>query len=391
MLLSLALMLSLGLLLSGLLNQLKLPGLIGMMVAGMILGPYGLNWMDERLLSISSELRQIALIVILLRAGLALDLDDLKKIGRPAVLLSFLPASFEIAAITFFAPLFLGISYVDAALLGSILAAVSPAVVVPRMLQLMQNEEVNQKKIPQMIMAGASVDDVYVIILFSSFLALSLGENLNLMTFISLPIGLGLGILSGILISTLLVILFKKLHIRDTVKFLILLSVSFGLVSLESNLSGMIPFSGYIAILAMGIRLLQKYPILSHRLSIKFNKAWVAAELLLFILVGAIVDTQVLVNIGPSAIALLACGLLFRSLAVYLSVSHRNYSFKEKLYCMISYLPKATVQAAIGAIPLSVGLKSGNIILSMSVLAILVSAPLGAVGMDRLQSLIKQS
>ncbi len=390
MLLSLAIILLTGLLFSGILNHLKLPGLIGMMIAGMLLGPHSLNLIDSKILYISSELRQVALIVILLRAGLALDIEDLKKIGRPAILLSFLPASIEIITITLLAPIFLGLSTIDAALLASIIAAVSPAVVVPRMLKLINNDQVNHKKIPQLIMAGASVDDVFVIVLFSSFLALALGQSINAMTFIKLPIGLLTGILMGILISILLVKFFKRFHIRDTVKYLILLATSFVLVNIESYYGDFIPFSGYISILAMGIALLQHYPILAHRLSSKFNKTWVAAELLLFVLVGAIVDLNHLQYIGLSALILLMIGLFFRSIGVFISVSKNHFTFKEKLYCMVAYSPKATVQAAIGAIPLSVGLESGNTILAMAVLAILVTAPLGAIGMDKLQSFIEK-
>ena len=390
MLLSLATILFVGLLFSGILNHFKLPGLIGMMIAGMLLGPHALNLIDQSVLNISSELRQIALIVKLLRAGLALDFEDLKKIGRPAVLLSFVPATFEIITITLCAPLFLGLSTIDAALLGTIIAAVSPAVVVPRMLNLINNPDTNHKRIPQLIMAGASVDDVYVIVLFSSFLALSLGQDISVITFIRLPIGLFTGIFLGIIISIILVKFFKKFHIRDTVKYLILLATSFTLVNIESYFSDIIPFSGYISILAMGITLLQHYPILAHRLSLKFNKTWVAAELLLFVLVGAIVDLNHLQYIGISALALLFIGLFFRSVAVFISVSNNNFTFKEKLYCMIAYSPKATVQAAIGAIPLSVGLESGNTIIAMAVLAILVTAPLGAIGMDKGQSFIEK-
>lgn len=390
MLFSLALILFVGLLFSGILNRLKLPGLIGMMIAGMLLGPHALNLIDQSVLDISSELRQVALIVILLRAGLALDIEDLKKIGRPAVLLSFVPASLEIITITLLAPYFLGLSYIESALLASIIAAVSPAVVVPRMLNLINNPKATTKKIPQLIMAGASVDDVYVIVLFSSFITLSLGQEVNVMTFIRLPIGLLTGIVLGVLISVVLVKFFKTFHIRDTVKYLILLATSFILVNIESHFGDIIPFSGYISILTMGISLLQRYPVLAHRLSIKFNKTWVAAELLLFVLVGAIVDLSHLQYIGLSALALLSIGLIFRSFGVFVSVTKSKLSFKEKIYCMISYSPKATVQAAIGAIPFSLGLASGNTILAMAVLAILVTAPLGAIGMDKLQSFIEQ-
>jgi NhaP-type Na+/H+ or K+/H+ antiporter len=390
MLLSLALVLSTALLFSGVFNRLKLPGLIGMMCAGMLLGPHGFNLIDASLLNISSELRQIALIVILLRAGLALDLEDLKKIGRPAFLLSFVPASFEIIAITLLGPKFLGLSIIDSALLGSIIAAVSPAVVVPRMLNLMQNEKANHKRIPQLIMAGASVDDVFVIVLFTSFLALAQGQEVNAFTFVRLPIGLVIGILTGIIFSILLVLFFKKFHIRDTVKFLIILSASFILVNIESYYGKIIPFSGYIAILAMGISLLEKYPIMSHRLSHKFNKAWVAAEILLFVLVGAIVDLKHLQFIGLSALILLTLGLIFRSIGVLVSITKNGFNPKEKIFSTIAYIPKATVQAAIGAIPLSVGLESGNTILAMAVLAILVTAPLGAIGMDKLRSFIEK-
>lgn len=382
MLSSLSLILLLGFLLSGLLNRFKLPGIIGMLIAGMILGPYGFDLIHPAILSISKELRQIALIIILLRAGLAMDIQDLKAIGLPALFMTFLPATFELLAIMLLAPLLLGFSLLDAALLGAILAAVSPAVVIPRMLKLIDDPNVSNRQIPHLIMAGSSVDDVYVIVIFTALLSLSLGNSVSIAQFLNVPFAILLGILVGSTSGVLSVHFFKRFHIRDTVKVLVLLALSFLFVDFENSYGQIFPFSAYIAVISMGAIILQKYGVLAQRISLKYNKAWVASELLLFVLVGSSVDISLLTHIGPSAILLVLLAIVVRSMGVYLSLLPSNFSFKEKLYTIFAYLPKATVQAAIGGIPLSIGLASGSKILAVSVLAILITAPLGASLMD---------
>lgn len=382
MLLSLSLILLLGLFLSGLLHKLHLPGLLGMLLAGMILGPSGLNLIHPSLLVISKELRQIALVIILMRAGLSLDLKDLKQIGASALWMTFIPASFEILAIVILGPLLLGLSILDSALLGAVLAAVSPAVVVPRMLKLMDEGYGKKHPIPQLIMAGASVDDVYVIVLFTSFLALALGKGVSFASFLDIPISLITGVFTGIVSGVSLIGLFKVFHMRDTVKVLILLSVSFLFISFENSYGPLFPFSAYIAVIAMGAMILQKYGLLAQRIALKFNKAWVAAELFLFALVGAAVDLTSLNGALLNVVLLLLLALVIRMLGVFVALLSSKLSMKEKLFCALAYIPKATVQAAIGAIPLSVGLPSGPIILSAAVLAILITAPLGAFSID---------
>lgn len=382
MLLSLALILLTGLLFSGILNRFKLPGLLGMMIAGMVLGPNGLNWIHPSILTISKELRQLALIIILMRAGLSMDLEDLRRIGKPAFLMTFVPASFELIAITLLGPLLLHLSILDSAILGAVLAAVSPAVVVPRMLKLMDENRGTEQKIPHLIMAGASVDDVYVIVLFTAFVAMAQGKGLSIAQFIEVPFSLITGIVGGFLVGVLLIKLFKQFHMRDTVKVLVLLSASFLLVTFESSMGNQFPFSAYIAIMAMGVSILQRYGILAARISGKFNKAWVAAELLLFVLVGAAVDIRTVHSAGLNSILLIFLALGIRMIGVSIALIPSKLNLKEKLFCGVAYLPKATVQAAIGGIPLSLGLASGNVILSVAVLAILISAPLGAILMD---------
>lgn len=382
MILSLALILALGFTFSGILNKMKLPGLLGMILTGVILGPGVFNAIDPKILNISSELRQIALIVILMRAGLSIDLKDLKKVGRPAILMCFVPATFEILAVTGLAPLLFHISYLEAAILGTVLAAVSPAVIVPRMLHLMETGEGKSKSIPQLIMAGASIDDIYVIVLFTALLGLYKGESLNVLTFIEIPIAIILGLLIGLASGFILTKLFKKIHMRDTVKVLIILSTAFFLVSFESLLKTIVPFSGLLAVMAMGASILKYYEVLAKRLMGKFSKLWVAAEILLFVLVGAAVNINNLSQAGIYSLILIIFALVIRTLGVNISLLKTPLNFKERIFCSIAYIPKATVQAAIGAIPLANGVTSGNLILTTAVLAIFVSAPLGAIGID---------
>lgn len=386
MLFSIAIMLLLGLTLSGIMQKLKLPGLIGMLITGIVLGPFALNLISPVVLDISPDLRQIALIVILFRAGLALDIKDLKRVGRPAILMCFIPASFEILATTFLAPLFFPITRLEAALLGTVLGAVSPAVIVPRMLKLMESGYGRKRSIPQLIMAGASVDDIYVIVLFTAFLGMFDGSGFDATSLLRVPIAIVAGIAVGILVGIGLVALFKRFHMRDTVKILILLSASFLLVTLEGAMKALIPMSGLLAVMALGGTILKQYEILAKRMSGKFSKIWVAAELLLFILVGATVDIRYAVTAGLAAIALVFLALLFRMAGVFLSLTGTPLLKKERLFCTIAYLPKATVQAAIGGIPLAMGIGAGNAILTVAVLAILITAPLGALGVDMLHA-----
>ena len=383
MLLSLALILLVGFSLSGILNKLKVPGLLGMIITGVILGPYVLNLIDPTILAISSDLREIALIVILLRAGLSMDLKDLRKIGKPAILMCFIPASLEILTITILAPLLLGVSYLEALIMGSVLAAVSPAVVVPRMLKLMDEGYGEDKSVPQLVMAGASVDDIYVIILFTAFIAMYQGAGFQATTLLSVPVSIISGILLGVIIGYILVKIFKAIHIRDTIKVLIILSVAFLIVGFEDTINTILPVSGLLAVMAMGGMILFKYPILAKRLTGKFAKIWVGAELILFVLVGAAVDISYLSDAGLNSVLLILVALCFRILGVYISLIMTKLNNKEKLFCAIAYLPKATVQAAIGALPLAVGVVSGHLILTVAVLAIMITAPLGAIGIDR--------
>ena len=382
MLTSLAYIFLLGLSLGYIFNKLRLPALLGMLFTGIILGPYALNLLDPSILSISADLRQLALVIILTRAGLALDLDDLKKVGRPALLMCFVPACFEIAGMVLLAPSLLGISILEAALMGTVIAAVSPAVIVPKMLFLMENKNGTKNSIPQLIMAGASVDDVFVIVLFTAFTGLLSGGEVSSASFLQIPIAIVTGLAAGILLGLVLSIYFKRFHMRDSVKVLILLSISFLLVAMEKLLKGTLPVSGLLAVMGMSATLLKNYGLLAKRLSAKFNKLWVGAEILLFVLVGATVDIKYAVAAGFAAVLLIFGVMIFRLSGVYVSLLKTPLTKKERVFCMIAYLPKATVQAAIGSIPLALGLSCGKIVLTVAVLAILITAPLGAFGVD---------
>lgn len=382
MLTSLALIFLLGLLLSGIFKKLNLPGLIGMLLTGIILGPHVLNLLDDSILMISSDLRQLALIIILTRAGLSLDIEDLKRVGRPAFLMCFVPACFEIIGTIIIAPKLLGISILDAAVMGAVIAAVSPAVVVPKMLYLMENNYGTNKSIPQLIMAGASVDDVFVIVLFTVFTGLAQGQNISPISFVQIPISIVTGLLFGVIVGIILSNFFKKIHMRDSIKVIIILSISFLFVSMENALKGIVPFSGLLAVMSLGAALQRKRTVVAQRLSIKFSKLWVGAELLLFVLVGATVDLKYAIAAGGSTVIMIFVVLVFRMIGVFLCLLKTDLTFKERLFCMLAYMPKATVQAAIGSIPLSIGLSSGNIILTVAVLSILITAPLGAFSID---------
>ena len=382
MLTSLALIFLFGLIFGALFQKLRLPPLLGMLIVGIVLGPYALNWLDDSLLSISADLRQIALIIILTRAGLNLNISDLKKVGRPAILMCFLPACFEILGMLVLAPPLLHISYLDAAIMGAVVGAVSPAVIVPKMLRLMEEGYGTKKSIPQLILAGASVDDVFVIVLFSSFTGLAKGESFSPWRFAEIPISILLGVLLGAALGLLLAFFFQKVHVRDSVKVLLLLCFSFLLVALEDALEGIVPISGLIAVMSLGIALQRKRDIVARRLSLKFSKLWVAAELLLFVLVGATVDLHYAYAAGLPAVILIFGVLLFRMAGVWVCLFKTKLLFKERLFCVLAYMPKATVQAAIGSVPLSMGLSCGNIVLTVAVLAILITAPLGAFLID---------
>lgn len=382
MLLSISLILLVGMSVGWICKKMKLPSLLGMLVTGIVLGPYMLNLLDDSILGISAELRKIALIIILTRAGLGLDLSGLKKIGRPAVLMCFVPASLELLGILVIAPKLLGISMLEAAILGAVLAAVSPAVVVPRMVKLMEEGYGVREGIPQLILAGASVDDVYVIVLFSTFLGMIQGESASIIHFINIPISIFLGVGIGFLIGVILAYYFKKVHIRDTSKVLIILSISLLLVVLEDHLTIPITFSALIAIMFIGIGLQKKREVVARRLSVKYGKLWVAAEVFLFVLVGATVNIGYLGKVGVKALVVIAVALIFRMFGVFLCLLGTSLDKKERLFAMMAYTPKATVQAAIGGIPLSLGLACGEIVLTVAVLAIVLTAPAGAFAMD---------
>lgn len=382
MLFSIALMLLCGMIAGWLCKKLHLPALMGMIVTGIALGPYALKLIDGTILSVSAELRKIALIIILTRAGLSLNMEDLKKVGRPAVLMCFLPACFEMVGMVLLAPRLLGLNMIEAALLGAVIGAVSPAVIVPKMLKLMEEGFGTEKSIPQLILAGASVDDVFVIVIFYAFLSLVQGGQMSPVSFVKIPVSIAFGIGIGAIAGILLAYLFKKVHMRDTVKVLIFLSVSFLLVTAEDKLTGNITFSALIAVMCMGIALQKRRRPVAERLSVKFNKLWVGAELMLFILVGATVDLHYVQTAGWAAVILLFGVLVFRMAGVFFCLLGTKLSGKERLFCMIGYLPKATVQAAIGGIPLAAGLACGNVILAVAVMAILITAPLGAFLID---------
>lgn len=383
MLLSIAYILIAGMSMSWLCKRLNLPGLLGMIITGVLLGPYSFNLIHSSILDISIELRQIALIVILTRAGLSLDIKDLKKVGRPAILMCFLPACFEIVGMILLAPRLLGISVLDAAIMGAVVAAVSPAVIVPKMLKLMEEGYGTKKGIPQLILAGASVDDVFVIVLFSVFTGLAKGENISIFKIALIPFSIVAGVVIGCSIGVLLSTYFQRVHVRDTIKVIILLCFAFLLVSLESIVAEIFPFSSLVAVMCVGIALQKKREMVALRLSVKFNKLWVVAEIILFVLVGATVDLNYVVSAGISAVILIFAVLLFRVVGVWVSLVKTQLSLKERVFCMIGYMPKATVQAAIGGIPLAMGLGCGNVVLAVAVLAILITAPLGAFLIER--------
>ena len=363
-------------------RKVKLPSLLGMLLTGIVLGPYVLNLLDDSILSISSELRKIALIIILTRAGLGLDLTGLKKIGRPAVFMCFVPASFEMLGMILLAPKIMGVSVLEAAVMGAVLAAVSPAVVVPRMVKLMEEGYGTKQGIPQLILAGASVDDVYVIVLFSTFLGMMQGKGVSAVSFINIPVSILLGIAIGLILGAALSLYFEKVHIRDTAKVLIILSISFFLVVMEDTLMTPITFSALIAIMFIGIGLKKKREVVAVRLSAKYGKLWVASEIFLFVLVGATVNITYLKNVGVKALILIAGALIFRMLGVFVCLLKTEFTGKERLFVMMAYTPKATVQAAIGGIPLSLGFACGDIVLTVAVLAIVLTAPLGAFAID---------
>lgn len=388
MLTSLALVFLAGLAAAAVCSAIKLPRIIGMLLVGIVLGPHILNVLDDSILSISSELRQMALIIILLKAGLSLNLSDLRQVGRPAVLLSCLPATCELAGYILLAPYLLGVNRIEAAVMGAVLAAVSPAVVVPRMVFLMENRWGTDKSIPQMLLAGASCDDIYVIVLFTTFTGIAQGGNARAADFLNIPVsivlGIAVGAAAGYALSRFFEAAFARNHmVRGSVKVIIVLSVSFLLVALETVLKGRIALSGLLAVTSMACMLARKTTgEVRARLSEKFGKLWIAAELILFVLVGAAVDIQYVSETGLAAVLMVFAALIFRAAGVVLCLAGTKLSRRERLFCVIAYLPKATVQAAIGSVPLAMGLPCGKIVLSVAVLAILITAPLGALGMD---------
>ena len=397
MLTSLALIFLVGLSLAVIFGKLKLPRLIGMLLTGILLGPFVLDFLDPQILGISAELRKMALVIILIKAGLSLNFSDLKKVGRPALLMAFLPATFEIGAFLLFAPMLLNVSCVEALLMGSVLAAVSPAVVVPRMVALMDEGRGTDKKIPQLILAGASLDDIFVIVLFTAFLGINMGDGVGAMTFLNIPISIVLGIALGAFVGFAVAYLFELFHrkgltIRNTLKTILLLSTSFLLLAIEGWLEGVIAVSGLLAVMSMAmVYAMRTKAEVVNRLKDKYGKLWLAAEVLLFVLVGAAVDIRYTLSAGLLAVAMILIGLAFRSVGVFLCLLGTDLNKKERLYTVFAYLPKATVQAAIGAVPLSMGLSCGNIILSVAVLGILITAPLGAILMDSTKNTLLQN
>ena len=388
MLTSLAFIFLVGLFMAAICQRLKLPRIIGMLITGIVLGPYVLDLLDPSILSISADLRQMALIIILLKAGLSLNLADLKRVGRPAIMMSCVPASCEILAFFLFAPGILGVTRIEAAVMGAVLGAVSPAVVVPRMVQLMDSKYGTDKSIPQLILVGASCDDIFVIVLFSTFLGMAQGGHANLMAFINIPVSIVLGIALGAITGYLLSLFFETAYthnhcVRNSMKVIVVLGVSFLLMAIETWLKESISVSGLLAVVSMACVLkIKSVTFVSKRLSEKFGKLWLAAEVLLFVLVGAAVDIRYTLNAGIAAILMIFLALIFRSAGVALCLVGTPLTWKERLFCMIAYLPKATVQAAIGSVPLAAGLACGKIVLSVAVMAIVTAAPVGAFGMD---------
>ncbi|MBQ0051931.1 MAG: cation:proton antiporter [Treponema sp.] len=381
MLISIALILTSGMFAGWLFKKIKFPSLFGMILAGILIGPHVLNLLDSSILNISTQIRKIALIIILLRAGLKLSLDDLKKVGRPAVLMCFLPAAFEMFGMILLAPKLLGLSVLDSAILGAVIAAVSPAVIVPKMIKLIDEGYGTAKAIPQMILAGASVDDVFVIVMFASFTGIAQGAGVSALDFVKIPVSIATGIVIGILSGLILSIFFNKIKVRDTAKSMILLCVSFALVFVEDSFK-FIPFASLIAVMASGLEIKRKNPDAAVRLSRKYDKMWVCAEIFLFVLVGASVAVESALDAGPETLLLLLGVLGFRMAGVFACLIKTHLNLKEKIFCMLAYTPKATVQAAIGGLPLAMGLSCGEIVLTVSVIAILFTAPLGAFAID---------
>ena len=384
MLNSLALIILLGLVSAMILEKIKLPNIIGMLIVGIMLGPSMFNMLDESLLAISGDIKEIALIIILLKAGLSLDLTDLKKVGRPAVLLCFLPATFEILGFIIFGPKLLGLTLLESAILGAVMGAVSPAVIVPRMTFLLENGY-GKKGLPQMVIAGSSADDVYVIVIFTALLALAKGSKISIMSFLNIPISIILGILMGVLVGFIMVYLFKNYKLRNTYKVIILLSICFLFVSIEKSLEGKLAISGFLAIMAMGVTIFNKYPSLSKIFQVKFSKMWLISEIILFVLVGASVNISYAFKAGLGTIVIIFIALLFRMLGTYLCLLKTNFNNKERLFTCITQIPKATVQAAIGGVPLEMGLLCGNTVLTVAVLSIIITAPLGSILIDKTQ------
>ena len=388
MLTSLALVFLVGLSMAAICQKIKLPRIIGMLITGIILGPYVFDLFDQSILGISADLRKMALVIILIKAGLSLNLKDLKKVGRPALLLSFLPATFELTAFLLFGPKVLGITVLESAVMGAVLAAVSPAVVVPRMVFLIDENCGTEKSIPQMILAGASLDDVFVIVLFTTFLGMAQGENINMLSFVNIPISILMGVAIGAVCGIVLAWFFETTYahqhmIRNSIKVIIVLGTAFLLLAVEEWLSRVVAVSGLLAVMSMALVLaMRSAQSVTTRLQQKFGKLWLAAEVILFVLVGAAVDIRYTLKGGLPAVTMIMIGLLFRSVGVWIGVLGTKLNMKERLFCVIAYLPKATVQAAIGSVPLAMGLPCGNIVLSVAVLAILITAPLGAIGMD---------
>ena len=369
-------------------KKFKLPSLLGMIIAGIVISPYALNLIDESLLNISGDIRQIALVIILTRAGLSLDISDLKKVGRPAVLLCFVPACFEILGTIILAPLLFDISILDAAIIGSIIAAVSPAVVVPRMIKLINEGYGKEKSIPQMILAGASVDDVFVIVIFTALTSLASTGNISAMSFVQVPVSIVLGVLLGVCVGLILSYFFNKVKVDDIVKVIIMLCTSFLMLEIQDRLADVVSISGLLGIMSMGIVIKKKHRISVASLSAKYNNLWKGAEVFLFVLVGAAIDLKYVKSAGIMAVLLVLGALIFRMSGVALSLVKTKLNRKERLFCMVAYTPKATVQAAIGAIPLTMGLSCGNLVLTIAVLSILITAPFGAVCIDKLHNKI---
>ena len=384
MLNSLALIILLGLVSAMILEKIKLPNIIGMLIVGIMLGPSMFNMLDESLLATSGDIKEIALIIILLKAGLSLDLTDLKKVGRPAVLLCFLPATFEILGFIIFGPKLLGLTLLESAILGAVMGAVSPAVIVPRMTFLLENGY-GKKGLPQMVIAGSSADDVYVIVIFTALLALAKGSKISIMSFLNIPISIILGILMGVLVGFIMVYLFKNYKLRNTYKVIILLSICFLFVSIEKSLEGKLAISGFLAIMAMGVTIFNKYPSLSKIFQVKFSKMWLISEIILFVLVGASVNISYAFKAGLGTIVIIFIALLFRMLGTYLCLLKTKFNNKERLFTCITQIPKATVQAAIGGVPLEMGLLCGNTVLTVAVLSIIITAPLGSILIDKTQ------